>query len=111
MTLADTKPVDPVVASNSNGLEGWRDEVRTYLHEMQSFDRNTPDQTFMKLAAYTARASEIRSLTFDLDTRANTAFRTKHLDPFIDECERQFRYWSRVVTVQQTEIDLAGRVM
>lgn len=108
LTLTD---VNPVIASNGNGLEAWRDEIRTYLHSMQSFDASTPDQIFMALAAYTARASEIRSHTFDVDTRANTAFRTKHLDPFIDECDRQFRLWSRIVTVQQTEIDLAGRVM
>lgn len=109
LTLTDMNSV--ITSDNTTDVDVWREELRGYLHSMQKFHQETPDQIFMKLSAYTARASEIRSYAFDNDTRSMTAFRTKQVDPFIDECDRQFRLWSRVVSVQQTEIDLAGRVI
>lgn len=59
---------------------------------------------FQKLAGYTARASWTRSLIQrQIENRAWTKFRTTQLDPFIEECDRQFRVWSRAFAVQSQE--------
>lgn len=94
-------------------IDEWRNELANYHATLVGLSRcgDTPDQIFLLISSYTARASEIRSFLVDDDSRLSNAFRTKQIDPFIQECDRQFKVWSRIVSVQQTEIDLAGRII
>lgn len=72
---------------------------------MREFARSDLAEILMQLAAFTAYGSELRGQIQRADTRRLQAFRTKELDPFIDECDRQFKVWSRVQSVRQMEWD------
>jgi hypothetical protein len=93
-----------------NSLEAWRRELDSYYAQMKDFVIADPAEIFTCIAGMTARASEIRSQIVRQENRILQGFRTKELDPFITECERQFKVWSRAFTVYQTEADQAGRL-
>lgn len=81
-------------------------EIDAYYALMREFETLDVSEIFMRLAAFTARASEVRSRLVRRESKRASAFRTRELDPFIEECERQFRYWSRFQAVRQMEADL-----
>ena len=60
----------------------------------------------MKIASYAAYASEMRGRVVRSESRRMQAFRTRELDPFLDQCEFQFKVWSRYQSVRQMEYDL-----
>lgn len=83
-------------------------EVDSWYAEMRAFEGMDPSDIFMRLAAFSARASEIRTQVQRTDNRRLTAFRTKELDPFLQACEFQFKVWSRVHAVRDMEFRLSG---
>lgn len=87
-------------AGGGKKIQAWREELDGYYKEMSQFRYEQPDEIFMKLSGWTSRASYLRGLVFRSENRPLTAFRTKELDPFIAECDRQFKMWSRVFSVQ-----------
>lgn len=91
-----------------SGVDKLRQEIDGYYSEMGTFDEDSPAIVFRKLAAMTARASFIRTrvVRAEAQNRAFTAFRTKELDPFLSECDRQFKVWSRYVSVLNLESSL-----
>jgi len=89
--------------SYSDSIAAWRKELDEFFRIMKSFSRETADTIFMSLAAFSARASEIRGLLIRSDNRQYTAFRTKEIDPFIEEVDRQFKLWSRQLSFMQME--------
>ena len=93
-----------------NDIESWRQEIDGYYDQMMSFNSEDPGEIFTCIAAMTARASYIRTQIVRTENRFNQNFRTKELDPFITECDRQFKVWSRAFTVWQVEADQAGRL-
>lgn len=98
------KLMEPVLPENkSNDLSGWREELDGYFLQMQEFGNMEPDEIFMTLSAYTSRVSYIRSQIMRSSSRILQAFRTGEVDPFINECDRQFKFWSRVQSVAQMD--------
>lgn len=91
-------------------LNNWRRELDSYYTQMKDFVISDPAEIFTCIAGMTARASEIRSRIVRSENRILQNFRTKELDPFIVECDRQFKVWSRAFTVYQTEAEQAGRL-
>lgn len=91
-------------------VTGWRAELDHYYISMQQFQQFEPDEIFMALAGFSARASEIRSHLVRQQSRASAAFRTQEIDPFLAEVDRQFKLWSRVVTVRGQDIEMTGKV-
>lgn len=92
-----------------------RDEFARYNEELVGFYQtmqrlNSMDLTtvFESLSAWTARASEIRNRIVSSDSRRSNTFRTRQLDPFIDECDRQFKYLSRKQSTYEMDAKLAG---
>lgn len=98
----------PTESSVIRALQG---ELDAYYVQMRGFQREDVTDIFMALAAFTARASEVRSHLSRQFSKRIDSFRTKELDPFIDECDRQFRVWSRMQSVRQMEADLSGKVI
>ncbi len=86
-------------------------EVDSWYAGMKEFAGMDPSDIFMRLAAYSARASEIRTQAQRTDNRRLTAFRTKELDPFLDEVDRQFKLFSRIQSVRDMEARLSGGAM
>lgn len=91
-------------------IQEWRKELDSYYAQMKDFVIADPAEIFTRIAGMTARASEIRSRIVRSESRILQNFRTKELDPFIVECDRQFKIWSRAFTVYQTEAEQAGRL-
>lgn len=59
------------------------------------------------LAAMSGRASEVRCHLMRTESRRGQGFRTRELDPFIEELDRQFKIWSRYHAVLQQEWDMS----
>lgn len=100
---------DTTIASphTSMKLNDMRKEFDEYYSEMLRFRDMEPDEIFMRLSAYSARASYIRSDIMRAQNRTLTAFRTGEIDPFLSECDRQFKIWSRVFAVTSLDWNLA----
>lgn len=101
---AEAKLDFPIHPANQRELnrDSHRDELASYLSEMREFAGMEPGEVFLRLSAFTARASEIRAISHD-DSRRGQVFRTQVIDPFLDECERQFRYHSRAAAMREFE--------
>lgn len=88
----------------SQSIDDIRAELDDFYNTMASFGIDDSTEIFQNLAGFTARASFIRAKIMRMpENRALTNFRTKELDPFIDECDRQFKLWSRAFSVQSNE--------
>lgn len=83
-------------------LNQWREELDHFYDIMNDFGGDEED-IFRNLSAMSARASQIRSLVVRQENRVLQTFRTQEIDPFLKECERQFKIWSRVFSVSQFE--------
>jgi hypothetical protein len=103
-SLTSEKPV----RTRSNSLEAWRTEIASYYLEMEGFSECDIADIFMKLAGMTARVSGIRSQIVQVENRTLTAFRTREIDPFIAEAERQFKVWSRLQSVKEMDFRISG---
>lgn len=88
-------------------MENLRAEIDEYYAEMALFPQMDLAEIFMRLAAMSARASGIRAQVVRSESRRIAAFRTREIDPLIEECDRQFRLWSRLQSVRQMEADMS----
>lgn len=92
-------------------LEGWRRELDDALKVMIKFSKMNHTDIFISLSGFTARASYIRNIVARVpENRRMAAFRTKELEPFIEECDRQFKYWSRALSVQALDWEISKGV-
>lgn len=87
-------------------LQAFGRELDGYFEDMVNFRREHPSEIFMKLAGFTARVSQIRSLLVRDENKSKRLFRTREIDPFLKECDRQFKVWSRLVSVRQSEWEM-----
>lgn len=85
-----------------------RGELDAYFRSMQRFGDLEPDQILMVLSSYSARIGELRLQLIRRDTRRSNALRCKEIDPFIEECDRQFKIWSRIVAIREMDFRLSG---
>ena len=89
-------------------LVGLRKEMDDFYDIMALFQHSDPSENLMHLYAFTARMSYERAKIIRYGTdRSDANFRTKELDPFISECDRQFKIWSRLITVHQMDWELS----
>lgn len=85
-------------------VEGLRKEIDAYFVDMRNFNSNNPADNLVFLSGYTARASQIRTYVVRMtEDRYMQNFRTKEIDPFLTECDRQFKIWSRLISANQLE--------
>ena len=89
-----------------DAIKKWRMEIDEYFSGMHQFSVLEPDEIFMRLSSYSSRVSAIRSVVVRMENRQYTAFRTKELDPFLEECDRQFKFWSRIQSVRTLEWEI-----
>lgn len=85
-------------------LDSVRSEIDEYYTAMiEEFPRQNAADNMAALAAYTARMSYIRTISVRNPDKTMQNLRTKEVDPFITECDRQFKVWSRIVSVSEIE--------
>lgn len=98
-----------VEASGSRWLDNLRKELDGYYDEMKGFPDAYPDEIFLRLSSWTARMSEVRGKLTRSGKQAANRVRIDEVDPFISECERQFKFHSRRQSVNEMDFKLAGR--
>lgn len=91
-------------------IDEVREELIAYYGEMQKLRSLPLDEIFMSLAGWTARMSEVRSELTLRESKRSMALRTKHVEPFIEECDRQFKFYSRVQSVRDMEAKFGGSI-
>lgn len=98
------RPANPEIAI----LGSWRTELAGFFTLIKAFRNTDLVEILMNIAAMSGRASEIRNQVMEgSGSQRMNAFRTKQLDPFLDEVDRQFRVWSRVQAVRTMEWDMS----
>lgn len=91
-----------------DNLDAWRAELDGFFDLMNTFSVMPSQEVLQNLASFSSRASYIRSQIMRLpENKRTTSFRTRELDPFLDECDRQFRIWSRCFAVQAQEWEIS----
>jgi hypothetical protein len=90
-------------------ISSWRKEILGYLEEMKKFRNVGVREILCTLSAYSSRASEIRMRIVKSSDRRAQSFRTQEVDPFLAEIDRQFKIWSRVASLMQTEWEITQR--
>ncbi len=110
MTVNDAQPSSEALlngSSETSAIRGFQDELDSYYASMRAFsDRDVVD-IFQAVAAFSARACEIRSGLVRHESRRAAAFRTRELEPFLEACDFQFRVFSRIQAVRTMEADLS----
>lgn len=88
-----------------------REELDTYFVDLKRLKSWQPAEVFLWLSGVTARLVELRTICWRSESRRLTALRSREIDPLIDECERQFRFHSRVEATRRIEWDaMRGQV-
>lgn len=82
-----------------------REEIDDYFVGLKKLGSWEPAEVFLWLSGVTARLVELRTICWRSESRRLTALRSREIDPLIDECERQFRFHSRVQSCRQIEFD------
>lgn len=108
MTAFELKQ-DGAEASGNDWLPKLRKEIDSYYGEMKGFPNEFPDDIFLKLSSWTARMSEIRGKLTRSSRPAANRMRIDEVDPFINECDRQFKFHSRRQAVQEMDFKLIGK--
>lgn len=101
-TSSSVLPDSSTVAS----VHGWRSELDAFYTRMGEFPGLQIDEILITLSSFSARMNFIRTQIVRSENRMMGSFRTKEIDPFIDECDRQFRIWSRMMSMQKFEYDM-----
>lgn len=107
-------PRDKTLASPStytrpnDTLQGWKKEIAAYYQTMFNFINMDSIEVFQQLSQFSARASEMRSRIPANAARDENNFRIKIIDPFIEECDRQFKLHSRIQAIMEMEARMSG---
>ena len=74
---------------------------------MREFSNEDLTEILGAIAAMAAYAAELRGKVVRSESMRLKAFRTRELDPFLDQCEFQFKVWSRYQSVRTLEWDIS----
>lgn len=100
--------VEPDFKPGDDWIDRYQAELDAYYATMQKLNIFDPTTVMEKLSSWSARASEMRTQLVRVDSRRSGAFRTREVDPFIAECDRQFKYHSRISSIRELEWRMAG---
>lgn len=89
-------------------LSAWGSEIASYFNTMKRLADMDPSDAFVHLAQFSARASEMRTQLGTHETKQEAAFRNRIIDPFLEECDRQFKIHSRIQAIREMDARLAG---
>lgn len=109
-TLNGPSGIDPDVRvdPHKDWITNYQSELDAYFGVMTQFNMMDPAEVMMKLSSFSARASEMRAQLIRVDSRRSTAFRTREVDPFLEECDRQFKIHSRLQSFRELDWKMAG---
>lgn len=93
----------------NEAIEVYRKEINGYLEQMLDFKTLQPLEVIMLIGGYSARATWMRARLIRSGSKIADTFRIKEIDPFLTEVDRQFKVWSRVVAILDSEIKHSSR--
>lgn len=96
------------VDRRADALLAMRRELDTYWVSLRGFAEMEPDQVLIALSAFTARVGEMRTHCYRDGGRLATRLRLDELEPFIEECDRQFKFHSRLQSIRELDWRMAG---
>ncbi len=85
----------------------WREELDTFYQSMREFPLMEIGEVLLSLSSFSARMNGIRSQIVRSESRLMNSFRTKEIDPFIEECDRQFKIHSRLMSVHSLDWEMS----
>ena len=89
--------------ADSVDADAVREELAGYYLEMESFREMQPKDILMRISSWSARVNHIRMHLIKIEDRSLAILRTKTIDPFLSECQFQFKVWSRLLSAEQLE--------
>ena len=92
----------------SDPFEKYREEINAYYLVLKNLTSMDPVEVFQHLSAFSARASELKTRLHRVDSNKANAFRTREVEPLIDEIDRQFKFHSRLLTYREIEMKISG---
>ena len=96
--------------ADKDDIATYQEELLGYYAIMREFDAMEPDHVFGALSAMSARMSEIRTLLVRRESRRASHFRTQEVDKFLEECDRQFKYHSRIQATRDFDLRMTGGI-
>ena len=104
-------PMEQERSRARDAVARYQDEIDTYFGILQRLNSMDPVQVFQQLSSICARVSEMRTRLMRSETRRETSFRTREIDPLLEELDRQFRIHSRIQAVREMDLRLtAGQI-
>lgn len=88
-------------------LDEFREELGEYIAEMRSWSPSQGSEVMGYLASMNARAAQMRHWLHSQQNRSAHMFRQNELQDFLDTCDFQFRVYSRIQSVKQSEITMS----
>lgn len=111
VTYLDTSPpgVSSQLGPQSSPQDALNVELDDYFHRLTTLNSLPPFEVFQTISAISARASEIRHQLIRFEDRKSAALRIKHVDPLLEELDRQFKIHSRLTAVRHFEYEMDGK--
>lgn len=103
----------PTVGAGVSGdersvIQGYIAELDVYYEALKAFAEQEPDMVLQQVAAFSGRLCEIRARLQRIgSTRANQ-FRTREVDPLMEQLDFQFRIASRQMSFREFEFKASG---
>lgn len=91
-----------------NHVNQWRDEIDGYLTQMQAWSMTDPATVMQQISSIGARLIEIRTQVVRSESRLLQGFRTKELDPLLNQVEFQFKIHSRRLSSMTLDWQISG---
>jgi histidinol-phosphate/aromatic aminotransferase/cobyric acid decarboxylase-like protein len=93
----------------TEAVDKYNAEFKDKLKEMQDFWKSNDIEDILRtLSRFTSRAAHVRYVLTDYPNNPRaTRFRIDKIDPFITEADRQFKIYSRIQSITETEMKLS----
>lgn len=111
---ATATPAPENAGTGAGMVQGYALELNHYYARLNAFTDMEPDEVLRELSGISARLTEMRSNCFrladsgDRASRAADKLRIKEIDPMLEECERQFKYHSRIQAIREFDLKMTG---
>jgi hypothetical protein len=110
-TVPPTPATGSMIASTRDErswLAGLRAELTQYYAAVRAYDSWEPDQVLLSISGIGGRLIEMRADCIRDGGARATALRTKEIDPLLDHLDFQFKIHSRIVSIREFDLKLAG---
>lgn len=98
----------PVNGDERAALQALRDELDGYYKAVKTFSEQEPDVVLQQIAGYSARLCELRALLQRNGSIKANQFRTREVDPLMEQLDFQFKIASRLLSAREFDFRLSG---